>query len=259
MRSRNFPKVCVSRWAWDQRHDGEQHLCFLLWFTPVNRYGRSTSHLPLWQVWRFKFPYYKLSFLGSNIRSSPVYRVFISQLIRYARACSSYECFILRAVRLTNKLRGQEYVKECLRVSLRKFYGRYRDLIKQYEPPPLPNVTRHSRWWPSTVTPSIDQALYQCLNLLLVWTLLQNLTFYLIARGFHRTFATGAACQQMTPSPPETWSCPTLGLASVLMLRPISPELVLFPDFEFRASLGTSVLLNGHLLQIFVTIGKVLF
>ena len=32
-------------------------------------------------------------------------------------------------------------------------------------------------------------------------------------------------------APPDTWSCPTLGLASVLMLRPISPELVLFLDF----------------------------
>ena len=52
-----------------------------------------------------------------------------------------------------------------------------------------------------------------------------------IARGFHRTFATGAACQQRTLTPPDTWSCPILGLASVLMLRPISPELVLFPDF----------------------------
>ena len=55
--------------------------------------------------------------------------------------------------------------------------------------------------------------------------------FYLIARGFHRTFATGAACQKRTLTPPDTWSCSTLGLASVLMLRPISPELVLFPDF----------------------------
>ena len=97
--------------------------------------------------------------------------------------------------------------------------------------PPLPNVTRHSGWWQSTVTPSIDQALHQFLTLLLILTLLPNLTFYLIARSFHRTFATGAACQQRTLTPPDTWSCPTLGLASVLMLRPISPELVLFLDF----------------------------
>ena len=61
--------------------------------------------------------------------------------------------------------------------------------------------------------------------------LVTEFDFYLIARGFHRTFATGAACQQRTLTPPDTWSCPTLGLASVLMLRPISPELVLFLDF----------------------------
>ena len=36
---------------------------------------------------------------------------------------------------------------------------------------------------------------------------------------------------------------PTLGLACVLMLRPISPELVFFPVFEFRTSLSTSILL----------------
>ena len=60
---------------------------------------------------------------------------------------------------------------------------------------------------------------------------LPNLTFYLIVQGFHRTYATGAACQQRTLTPPDTWSCPTLGLACVLMSRPISPELVLSPDF----------------------------
>ena len=85
---------------------------------------------------------------------------------------------------------------------------------------PLPNVTRHTGWWPSTVTPSIDQAFHQFLTLLLIWTLLPNLTFYLIARGFHGIFAKGAACQQRTLTPPNTMCCPTLWLVSVLMLRP---------------------------------------
>ena len=133
-------------------------------------------------------------------------------------------------MRLSNKLLRQGYVKECLKSSLRKFYGRYGDLVKQYEAP-SPDVTRHSWWWPYTVTTSIDQALRQFLILLLMWTLLPNLTFYLIARGFHRTIVTGAACQQRTLTPPDTWSFPTLGLASVLMLGLISPEIVLFPDF----------------------------
>ena len=82
------------------------------------------------------------------------------------------------------------------------------------DPPPL-------HWW--DITPIFDH--------LLIWTLLPNLTFYLIVWGFHRTFATGAACQQTTLTPPDTWPCPTLGLACVLMSRPVSPDLVLFPDF----------------------------
>ena len=72
-------------------------------------------------------------FLCSNIPSSPAYGVFISHLIRYARACSSYVCYILRAARLSSKLLGQGYVMECLKSSLGKLYGRYGDLIKHYE------------------------------------------------------------------------------------------------------------------------------
>ena len=91
----------------------------------------------------------------------------------------------------------------------------------------------HIQWQPPLIG--------HCTNFwpLLIWTLLPNLTFYLIVQGFHRTYATGAACQQRTLTPPDTWSCPTLGLACVLMSRPISPELVLSPEL----SLGTSLLL----------------
>ena len=70
--------------------------------------------------------------LSSNILSSLAYGVFISQLIRYARACSSYECFILRARRLSSRILKQGYPAERLKSSFRKFYG-YGDLIQQYE------------------------------------------------------------------------------------------------------------------------------
>ena len=197
-------------------------------------------------------------------------------------------------MRLFNKLLGQEYVKERLKSSLRKFYGRYGDLTKQYEVP-LSRMLHdildddHIQWHPTLI------GHYTNFWPLLIWTLLPNLTFYLIVQGFHRTYATGAACHQRTltppdtwscpiwdlqmfycwdhwPShilpvydtfpwfdyipkltlllntgfhrasatgvacrqgtltPPDTWSCPTLGLACVLMSRPISPELVLSPD-----------------------------
>ena len=44
----------------------------------------------------------------------------------------------------------------------------------------------------------------------------------------HRS-CTRVRCNTLTP--PDTWSCPFLRLAYVLILRPISPEFVLFPDF----------------------------
>ena len=74
---------------------------------------------------------------------------------------------------------------------------------------------------------------------------LYSLTFfYLIMRGFRRTFATVAACQQRTLIPPDTWFCPTPGLACVLMSRPIFLNLPCFRTFEVRTSLGTSLFLG---------------
>ena len=80
----------------------------------------------------FNFHITNFPFLSSNIPSSPAYGVFISQLIRYVRVCSSYECF-LRARRLSSKLLKQGYLVERLISSFRKFYWRYGDLVQQYE------------------------------------------------------------------------------------------------------------------------------
>ena len=70
----------------------------------------------------FNFHITNFPFLSSNILSSPAYG-----------ACSSYECFILRARQLSSKLLKQGYLAECLKSSFRKFYGRYGELIQQYE------------------------------------------------------------------------------------------------------------------------------
>ena len=96
----------------------------------------------------FNFHITNFPFLSSNIPSSPAYGVLISQLIRYARACSSYECFIRRARRLSDKLLTQGYIVERIKSSLRKFYGRYRDLTEQYKIPlsrMLNDVLGHDR------------------------------------------------------------------------------------------------------------------
>ena len=44
----------------------------------------------------FNFPIVNVPFLSSNIPSEPAYRVYVSQLIRYARACTKYPDFVER-------------------------------------------------------------------------------------------------------------------------------------------------------------------
>ena len=83
----------------------------------------------------FNFSITNFPFLCSNIPSSPAYGVFISQLIRYARASTKYTDFTLRARRLSDKLLSQGYVCDRLTSSLRKFYGRYGELVIHYDVP----------------------------------------------------------------------------------------------------------------------------
>ena len=79
----------------------------------------------------FNFPV-NFPFLNRNIHSSPAYGVYVSQLIRYARACSNYQDFMERGKVLTTKLLSQGYQKAKLVATLKKFYGRHQDLVNPY-------------------------------------------------------------------------------------------------------------------------------
>ena len=167
-------------------------------------------------------------FLSSNIPTSPAYGVFISQLIRYARACSSYGCFILRATRLSNKLLEQGYVKERLKSSLRKFYGRYGDLIKQYEVSLSQMLNDilwpdHIQWQPPT-----DQTLYRTLP----FTDFEWFPWCICDRG--------------TLTPLDTWSRPFgTCICSTCWDQSFSELVVILPDYALRISLGSfSISLN---------------
>ena len=71
----------------------------------------------------FSFPIVNFPFLCSNIPAAPAYGVYISQLIRYARACISYHDFLDRGLLFTRTLLNQEFQIVKLKSSLRKFYG----------------------------------------------------------------------------------------------------------------------------------------
>ena len=56
--------------------------------------------------------------------------------------------FYSEAVRLSNKLLGQGYVKKCLKSSLRKFYGEYEDLSNNMR---SPSPKCYTTFWMMTI------------------------------------------------------------------------------------------------------------
>ena len=135
----------------------------------------------------------------------------------------------------------QGYVKERLKSSLRKFYGRYGDLIKQYEVS-LSQMLNGILWltihqW----QPLTDQTLYR------------TRPFYRILSGFYRTFATDVACRQGTLTPPDTWSRPFgTCICSTCWDQSFFRTCRCFSDYALRISLGTfSILLCIGLRRIY--------
>ena len=107
---------------------------------------------------------------------------------------------------------------ERLKSSFRTFYGRYGDLIQQYEV----SLSRmlndiliiDQQWLPNQSDfPLISWPWYRA------WP-------SPIMSGFHGTFATGVACQQGTLTLPDTWFRPPLwDLLMLQLLRPDSSNL----------------------------------
>ena len=77
----------------------------------------------------FNFDIVNFPFLCSNIPQSPANGVFVSQLIRYARASSMYEDFIMRSQLLSSKLLKQGFTRNRLIATFKKFVGRHSVLV----------------------------------------------------------------------------------------------------------------------------------
>jgi hypothetical protein len=76
----------------------------------------------------FDFAIVNFSFLCRTIPLSPAYGVYVSQFIRYAKACFEHKDLSKRDKLLTKKLM-LDYNESCLKSSFRKFYGHYNDIV----------------------------------------------------------------------------------------------------------------------------------
>ena len=77
----------------------------------------------------FDFEIVNFPFLDGDVPRSTSYEVYISQLIRFARASSIVADFNTRNKLLTQKLLKQGYLYHKLRKTFSKFYRRYYDLF----------------------------------------------------------------------------------------------------------------------------------
>jgi hypothetical protein len=84
----------------------------------------------IYDKWDFNFKIIHLSNLCSNIPASPAYDVYISQLIRYARASSNYSDFLKRHLYLRNMLLDQGYDRFALFDLLKSLYSDTKILSK---------------------------------------------------------------------------------------------------------------------------------
>ena len=80
----------------------------------------------------FDFQIVNYPHLDGDVPRATSYGVYISQLIRFARACTSVDDFNLRNLTITKKLLSQGYRFHKLRKTFSKFYHRNLLLISKY-------------------------------------------------------------------------------------------------------------------------------
>ena len=126
------------------------------------------------------------------------------------------------------------YLVERLKSSFRKFYGRYGDLIQQYEV----SLSRMLNGIPTLDHSDFptDQTFHQFNDLYTEFELHQ------IMSGFHGAFATRVACQQGTLTLPDTWfRSPFWDLLVLQLLRTYSSNLpCLYSTFHLEYPLVLS-------------------
>ena len=81
---------------------------------------------------RDDFDIVNFPFLNGDVPRRTSYGVYISQLIRFARASASVSDFSSRNKALTAKLLKQDYRYDKLRKAFSKFYRRHSELVEKY-------------------------------------------------------------------------------------------------------------------------------
>ena len=85
----------------------------------------------------FDFDIVNFPDLSGNIPTAPAYGTYISQLIRYSRACHNYDSFSSRHSMLAQRLFDQGFSARQLMSTFYKFMGRYPEPASKFNKSPL--------------------------------------------------------------------------------------------------------------------------
>ena len=80
----------------------------------------------------FAFRIVNFPHMDSNIPANPAYGVYISQLVRYARICTSKVDFMNRLRGLPSRLRQQGFLTKLLQRTFTKFFNRHGLIVVKY-------------------------------------------------------------------------------------------------------------------------------
>ncbi len=89
----------------------------------------------------FPFAIHNYPHLDSNIPRIPAYGVYITQLLRFAKACDSYDQFLKRHIQLVKALLNQGFTKEVLYMKFKQFFRTHYTYLRCYSR----SVTHHIR------------------------------------------------------------------------------------------------------------------
>ena len=81
----------------------------------------------------FTFRIVNFPHMDSNIPANPAYGVYISQLVRYARICTSKVDFMNRLRGLSLRLRQQGFLTNLLQRTFTKFFNRHGLIVVKYD------------------------------------------------------------------------------------------------------------------------------
>jgi hypothetical protein len=119
-----YPSTTIGRFyipqlTWNKWHHRIIYFCLILGCFVEHRCRWKTNYSTVWQQDDFNFAIVNFPYTCSNIPLSPAYGVYISQLIRYARACSTYNQFSSQDRLLPDKLIRQGFLQSRLMSAFR--------------------------------------------------------------------------------------------------------------------------------------------